>query len=386
MLVYTVEPNSTTVSRSGTLSIGGQPFKITQDPLACTVTLQTSALGSPFAVGGGTGTIGIATNGSNCSWTASSDVPWATVSPAAGSGNATVGIAVISNAASTAPRSGGVTINGQVVGITQVGTTCTYTLQSTTGGVPGGGGSGSVGVVAAAACTWSSSTNNADWLTINSSGNVGSSDVTFTALANPTSTVRMGTLTVAGLTYTVTQAAAPCSYTLPITSTSVAAAGASGSFGFSTTTAGCAPAPVSFANWITIVSAPFNGTSGTVNYSVAANPGTTNRSGTIQVGDRTFSVTQLGGQCGFSLNSYGALFGPNGGSSSVFGSQSALGCTPDTGTDQPSFILLDQLTGPANNIFTLPYVIQPFPSLTRSIRIGRITFGGAIYTVKQTSY
>ena len=92
--------------------------------------------------------------------------------------------------------------------------------------------------------------------------------------------------------------------------------------------------------------------------------------------------------CGFSMNSYSALIGPLGDPArTVFGSPSALGCTPvPFGTDQPSFITLGSLFGPISNIFTLPYGVSPFSSITPSLRFGNITFGGQIVVVKQTSY
>jgi hypothetical protein len=193
-------------------------------------------------------------------------------------------------------------------------------------------------------------------------------------------------LTIAGLTYTVNQAGAPCSYALPVSTTTVAADGlTAGTFDFSSALSGCAPVPVSYASWLTVTNTTGGGT-GTVTYSVAPNLSSANRAGTIQVGDRSFTVTQLGGQCGFSLNAYGALFSAAGGTRSLLGSQSAQGCTPAFGTTQPSFITLGDLTGPANNIFTLPYTVSPFSSLSVTTRFGRINLGGATLTIKQTSY
>jgi len=124
-----------------------------------------------------------------------------------------------------------------------------------------------------------------------------------------------------------------------------------------------------------------------VQYTVLPNPSTANRVGTIRVGEQNFTITESGGACGFSLNSYSALIGPLGDTNrSVFGSPSALGCTPAVGTDQPSFITLGSLFGPISNVFTLPYGVSPFSSITPSLRFGNITFGGQIFVVKQTSY
>jgi len=380
-LVYSVAANSTTVPRSGTITIGGQSFVITQDPLACSVTIDTSSLGSPFGPAASGGTLRIATNGSNCRWNASADMPWVSLSAATGLGNADITLNVTSNAASTTGRNAVIDMNGQQVALTQQGTTCTYALQSDTGSVPGTGGSGAVGVLATSVCGWSAISNNTAWLTIASSGSQGNGDVRFDASANPTSTPRTGQLTIAGLTYPVTQAGAPCATTLPVGNTTVAASGiATASFGY--TASACTPPIQSFASWITVT----GGAAGTVEFSVLANPLAVNRVGTIQVGTRVFTVTQLGGACGFSLHSYGQLFGPAGGNANILGSQSALGCSPSYATDQPSFILFDTLTGPVNNIFTLPFSVTPFAALTPSYRIGRIDFGGVRFTVKQSSY
>jgi hypothetical protein len=385
-LVYTVSPNSTTVPRVGTLTVGGQSLQVTQDALACSVSLDTSRLGTPFGSGGGTGLIAVVTNGSNCTWSAASDSPWAQLSTSGGTGNGTVGVTLQSNATSASARTGAITINGQGVNIQQNGTACTYNLQSLTGSVPASGGSGSVGVVAAPVCTWTASTSDPSWLAITSAGAAGSSDVQFVAQPNSSASPRSATLTIAGAAYVVTEAGAPCSYTLSSSNVTVASTGASGSFTFSTTGSGCSPSPMSYASWIT-ASGTFNGTSGTVPFTVAPNPGTTNRVGTIRVGEQNFTVTETGGTCGFSLQAYSALFGPLGDTTrSVIGSPSALGCTPVAGTDQPSFITLGVLSGPTSNIFTLPYGISLFSSITPSVRVGNITFGGQIFVVKQTSF
>jgi hypothetical protein len=210
--------------------------------------------------------------------------------------------------------------------------------------------------------------------------------VQFVAQPNSAAVARSATLSIAGLTYTVTEAGAPCTYSLGSSNVTVASTGANGSFAFSTSASACAPVPVSYASWITVTSS-FNGAAGTVAYSVESNPGTSNRVGTIRVGEQNFTVTETGGACGFSLNSYSALVGPLGDSTrSVFGSPSALGCTPAVGTNQPSFITIGSLFGPASNIFSLPYAVSPFSSLTPSLRFGNITFGGQIFVVKQTSY
>jgi len=272
------------------------------------------------------------------------------------------------------------------VTLNQAGTACTFALQSTNGSVPAAGGAGSVGVIAPGVCGWTAVSNAPAWLAIISSGSAGSADVNFVAQPNPAATPRAGTLTVAGQTYTVNQAAAACSYTTTPTLVNVAESGATGaSFPFTTTAAGCSPSAISYANWITVTNLSFGGIAGTVTFDVGVNPGNTTREGSIQVGDLTFTVRQTGATCGYSLNAYGALFDMNGGDGSVLGSPSALGCSPTNGTTQ-SFITLKALSSPVTNIFTQDYSVATFNVLNRVVRTGQINFGGQLFTVKQKSY
>ena len=116
---------------------------------------------------------------------------------------------------------------------------CTYSIAPTSASAVGGASSGSVTVTTQAGCSWTATSNSA-FLGI-SSGSSGSSSgsVGYTVSANPAPSPRSGTLTIAGQTFTVNQAAAPCNYTLTPTSASATAAGGSGSLSVSAGT-GCA--------------------------------------------------------------------------------------------------------------------------------------------------
>jgi hypothetical protein len=61
-----------------------------------------------------------------------------------------------------------------------------------------------------------------------------------------------------------------------------------------TSSAGCSWTAVSNASWITILSGASGSGNGTVNYSVAANSGTTSRSGSMTIAGQNFRVTQAG--------------------------------------------------------------------------------------------
>jgi len=357
-LYYSVAANSTTVSHTLAINIGDKALSIIQDALPCSVTVDASSVSGTLSVsGGGPFAIGVNANGTNCSWTASSPVAWAVVSPTSGSGSGTVNLTLASNAGSATARTTNPPLNiaGNNVAIIQAGTTCTWQLSSLSGTVPYGGGNGAASVVSPGVCGWSGQSNST-WLHVASSGSGGSSDVLFSADPNPVNAPRTGSITIVGaspaLTYSVTQGAAPCSYTLGTTSSGlVSNNGYSGAFSFSTTTAGCTPSPQSYAGWLHISGASFSGSSGTLNFTVDPNSNGSTRSGQIKLEDgSTYSVSQSGATCAFSLNAYSSVFNTNGGAGSVQGSPSASGCTPSVGTSQPSIVTIGNLSGPTLNI------------------------------------
>lgn len=389
-LQYTVTPNSATTPRTGSIIVGGQALAISQGAAACSVTLDTSTLAGPYGSGGGSGAIGVITNGDNCAWSVTSSANWATFAPSAASGSGVISVNIAANPLVT-PRSATLLIAGQAVMVAQAGAACTFALQSAAGSVPAAGGSGTVGVLTPAACTWTPVSSDPGWLTAGAGGS-GSGDAAFIATANPDPTPRSATITIAANVFTVTQPAAACTFTLGAPAITVSGDGVVGAtVAVSSASAACVPAPVSYASWLTVDNTSFSGVSGTITYSVLPNPLATSRTGVMQVGDQTFTVTETlsSSACRYSLHAYGAVFNRGGGGGDVFGSPSALGCDPSStiGTDQPSFILLGPLSGPVLDIFTQPFTVSPFDtSLTAVIRRGRITFGGQIFVVKQVSW
>ncbi|MFY9572266.1 MAG: BACON domain-containing carbohydrate-binding protein, partial [Blastocatellia bacterium] len=174
-----------------------------------------------------------------------------------------------------------------------VSTACSYSISPVSQNYPGSGGIGSVTVTAGAGCAWTA-TSGAAWITI-TSGNSGSGNgtVNFSVAVNADSAPRTGTLTIAGQTFTVSQAAG-CSFSISPTSQSFTAAGGTGATNV-TAPAGCAWAATSNAAFITITSGGSGGSgNGTVNFSVALNAGASPRGGTLTIAGLTFTVTQDG--------------------------------------------------------------------------------------------
>jgi hypothetical protein len=195
---YTVAANSSTSSRTGLITIGGQTLTVTQAGTSCTYSLSSTSASFPTA--GGSGTVNV-TATAGCSWSATSNAAWLT-SSSSGAGNGAVNYAVAANS-STSSRTGSLTVGGQALTVTQAGTSCAYSLSSTSITFFSVGGSGTVSVTATAGCSWSA-TSNAAWLTSSSSG-TGNGTVNYAVAGNSTTSSRTGILTVGGQSFTVTQ-------------------------------------------------------------------------------------------------------------------------------------------------------------------------------------
>lgn len=201
---YSIAAN-TGAARTGTITIATETFTVTQATGVAPCTYSIAPPSQNVDANANTGTVAV-TAGTGCTWTATSGVPWLTITAGAtGSGNGSVGFSVAANTGGA--RSGTLTIAGQVFTVNQaafVAPACTYSIAPPSQNVPALGGSGTVNVTTTAGCAWTASSN-APWLTVTSgaTGN-GNGAVGFTAGANIAG-ARSGTLTIAGQTFTVNQ-------------------------------------------------------------------------------------------------------------------------------------------------------------------------------------
>lgn len=115
-VTYSVTANTGTSARTGTLTIGGQTFTVTQAGVVCTNSISPSSQSASAT--GLSGTISVSST-SGCAWTATSNVRWITItSGSSGSGNGTVVYSVAANTRTRA-RTGSLTIAGQTFTVTQ---------------------------------------------------------------------------------------------------------------------------------------------------------------------------------------------------------------------------------------------------------------------------
>lgn len=184
-----------------------------------------------------------------------------------------------------------------------VATDCTASISPTQQFLRASGGDGSVSVAAPPGCSWAA-TSNVNWVALTSANNGnGSGVVTFEVRENFTGNPRIGTLTIAGQTLTITQdgdISENCSFAISPTGRGFNPMGGVGTVDIATGS-GCDWIATSNVGWIILTSSN-NGTgSGGIIFSVAANhrrPGSLmpapTRKGTITIAGQIFSVKQQG--------------------------------------------------------------------------------------------
>lgn len=244
---------------------------------------------------GGSVNVSVSTT-SSCIWAISNTASWVSASPASGFGSGTVTLTAAANT-STAARSATILIGGQSFLLTQLGSSCTYSISSAALSFGASGGSSAVGVSANTGCTWnvvgdSSLDGSAAWLSVSSRSGNGVGSITVTAQPNTGSAARIGALVVAGQSVSVTQAGS-CIYEIYPPQQTLAATATGGNFTMQTSSA-CSWTAQSGASWITLNSATSGIGSSTFTYTVTPNTGTAARTGTITVGRETFTVIQNG--------------------------------------------------------------------------------------------
>ena len=342
-----------------------------------------------------------------CTWTAKSNAPWITItSGAQGNGNGSVALRIAANTGGA--RTGTVTIAEQTHTITQQdGTqppvptppappapptppgpptpppspTCTYSIAPSNESIAAAGGTGTAIAVTASAgsCTWTG-VSNASWITVTSGASgIGSGSVGFTVAAN-TGAARGGTMTIAGQTFTVNQAAPAtptCTYTLSAGSASLSALGGPGSVGV-TAPAGCAWTAATSASWFSVTSGASGNGSGTVSFVVLANLGAA-RSDTILIAGQTFTVNQAAvlPTCTYTLSAPGITVPITGGTGS-FNVTAPVGCAWTAGTGASWITITSGAIGLGNG--TVSFTAAANPGATRT---DTIVVEGQTFTVTQ---
>lgn len=407
---YSVSPNSGTAARTGHITAGGKVYTVSQE--ASCVSLSPAEMN--FTSAGGSGSISISA-ASGCNWNVISKSDWITVdSPCSyniffyicgGTGSGTVGYSVSPNTGPAA-RTGYIIAGGKTFTVNQeAAADCSYTLSSENVQFGANGGTGSLDITASSAdCSWKA-VSDTDWLTItspctfffiSSCGNgSGSGSIRYSVSPNPGTSPRTGRITVGGKILTVTQEGS-CAYIAP-QNRQFSYSGGTGNITV-TAPSECYWSVTSKSDWITINS-PCSysfifyicGSTGSSNvlYSVAQNTGASSRTGTLIIGGQTFTITQEGIPCDYSLSPSGQSFDSAGGTGTVNLSTSSGDCSWNAESDSdwikitsPCIYSLITICGSGSGSAAIEYSVSG--NTGTNSRTGTITVGSEIFTVSQS--
>ena len=303
----------------------------------------------------------------------SATVSWITITfGQQGTGDGTAGFTVAADT-DTPMRSGAITVGSQSITITQTGPACDFAINPRSANLSALAQNSGFALMALPGCTWNTSSD-APWLQVTSaSSGMGPANISYSVQANPT-TSRSGTITAAGLTFTVNQAGA-CSYTLAPAGGTYPSSGGNGSFTVNTN-AGCAWTAAAGASWIRVLAGMSGSGPGQVTFALDSNVGDA-RTGAISVAGQTFTVAQASFGCSFLLTPTATAFSSAGGTA-TFSVATLSGCAWTAATTAPWITIVTSASGSGLGVVGISAAANPGDA-----RTGTVTVGGQIFTVTQ---
>lgn len=366
---FTVLQNNTAAQRTGSLTIAGLTFTVSQAAAVCTYALSPATATVPTA--GGTGTFTVTTG---CAWTATSSAGWLATS-STGTGNGTVSYVASANTTG-ASRTATITVGTQTFMVTQPAA-CSFTLNPFSIQAAVAGTTGTFTVTASSTtCPWTAASANPDFISITSGvSGTGNGTVGYAVQANTGTAPRSGSIAVGDTAFGVYQpGGTACSYALSAGSASFSSVGGVGSF---TVTSACSWLPVATASWISVANAASITGNGVVTYTVVPNPSATPRSAAITVGGQNITIAQGGLPCTVSVNTTSVQI-PSTGVSGIIDVTAPDGCTWNAAASA-SWITLGATTGTA--LGTVPYSVPANP--TAQIRRASIAIANQTIAIAQ---
>ena len=340
----------------------------------CAVTATTSA--SPVPSAGGSGTVVIDTE-RECEWTAASEANWLTLSSAKGQGPGSVGYSAVANPDSSSRR-GSIVVGQQRLEIAQEPAPCRYEVAPTTITAAAQETRTRIAITTAGGCRWSAQST-VPWVRADPPEAVGTGTLEL-SIAENTGPERASTISLAGVTVAITQAAPPpvaCTYGVAPATLEVPAAGGQSALTVTTSPAECVWTATPDMAWITILEGTTGRGPGTVRVSVAANEGA-RRSGAILVGGRSVGVSQDARQsCTYSISPTSHSVGREGASVAVEVTATA-NCSWTSTSESPWISVSAGSSGSSSGIVTL--VVAPNPAEARA---GRVLIAGQVLVIQQ---
>jgi hypothetical protein len=377
---YTVATNFNASAQAGSMTIAGLTYTITQAAAPCVFSLDST--NASFGAVGGSSNIMVTANGTNCAWTAVSNSGFITITSGnSGAGFGMVGYTVATNA-STFAQIGSMTIAGQTFTVMEGASPCAFSLNSTSASFSLSGGSSNVVVTANGTnCAWTAASNSG-FITITAgSSGTGNGTVSYTVATNFNAITQTGSMTIAGQTYTVTEAAGACGFSLNSTNASFGAAGGSNNVAVTANGPSCTWTAVSNSGFITITAGSSGTGNGTLSYSIASNANTIAQTGSMTIAGQTYTVTEAAAPCVFSLDSTNASFGADGGSTDVVVTANGTNCAW-TAVSNSAFITITSATNGTGDGMVGYTVATNANTIAQT---GSMTIAGQTYTVTEAA-
>jgi hypothetical protein len=361
-----------------------------------------SATAQPASVGapGGSGAIVVSTN-RECAWEAASENDWLSLgSTRSGQGDGSVTFAAAANPIVN-ERRGAIVVNGTRVEIGQAAAACAFGIDRPSRSVDAAGGSHAVVVTAQAGCAWSARSD-VPWIAVTSGANgSGTGTVTLLVTANTALQPRSGTVTIAGLSYTVDQAAATpggggpdptpptdpsCAFTVTPLSGSFGADGGAVEVTVAASAQTCGWTAVSAAPWISLEGGVSETGNGRRRFIVAPNGTADPRAGTVIVAGAVITITQSAGSappvpCTFTITPTNASYPAEGGTAEVAVAASASTCVWTSQPAVPWITIQGSAGGTGSG--RVRYNVAPNPDTTA--RTGTLTVAGTVVTITQAA-
>jgi hypothetical protein len=237
----------------------------------------------------------------DCNWEARSEADWVRFSTTTGQGPASVGVNVAANPRGVA-RSTTIVVNEQRLGFSQDARSCRFTLSPSAADVGADEGRVTVQLETLDGCAWRAATTT-PWIRVAGEERTGSGSLVVTVLANDDGDIRRGVVTIGGQSLAIAQsgrgAGAPgpsapvtCTPSVQPATLDVPATVQSHSVDLEIGP-GCPWSAASNDSWISLTS-PANGSGeARVQFTTAANTGTSARTGSITVAAQRVTVRQL---------------------------------------------------------------------------------------------
>jgi hypothetical protein len=204
---------------------------------------------------------------------------------------------------------------------------------------------------------------------------MGNGNVTIVVAPN-TGNTRTGTATIAGQTFTVTEAGS-CAVSINPAAQTVAAAGGTAANVAVTAAAGCGWTSVASAGWITITAGASGSGNGTVTFTVDPTTGPA-RTATVTIGGQVHTVNQNSG-CTYAINPTSRSIGKGQLTGQSVTVTTNAGCTWTATADVSWLSISAGASGTGNG--TVTYNVDQ--NSTGVARVGTLTIAGQTLTINQ---